>query len=394
MPIMSSPGGRFARLALGNGASTAVSFGAAAIMAHALSSGQFVLLNVLLTLTATVAVAGGGIDSAAVRLAAVGHMTQGLSRAARTGRFAVCGLVLLAVPVVISSATGAHATPWLAVLASAAMGVGVTGLFLSLVEPQANQDFIRFTTRQLYFYGALFLASFTAILTHNVDVVVTCLAVASLTGLALLPRVNSYPPGNANGFRRLAAALLLSTVLYAVFERIDVLLVSSLASPSDAAVFAAAVRYAGGLGLVTGAFVAFATPIVSRASSAVELRHAVRHLMGPLALVLLATVAAALIAPFAVPILFGSSYGPAVGLAQIYVVQYPILAIYIVFVLAFPQLGSLRWQLEVTLVILTVEVAVLAVNARNVHVAVWGSPLGHLAGLLYVCVRARTMLRR
>ena len=103
-------------------------------------------------------------------------------------------------------------------------------------------------------------------------------------------------------------------------------------------------------------------PRVSAVRSRKDLKAALRRLFAAWLVVLTASLLFILLAEPLVGVAFGRQYSAAVPMAQILALQFPIVTAYVPIVLVFPFIGRLRWQIELTVVLLVSELLILALS--------------------------------
>lgn len=387
-------------LSVGNGASTAISFATVVALARLLPPAEFVLVNLALTLMVVGLVAGGGADNAAVR-----WIVRGEDRGRTLGhafvlRVVVAGVVATLGAVVVLPATQtADVNPATAIASSIAVCLGGVALSMFVVVAHADRSFRQYVGMQIAYYGLL--ATPVAWLwwqggsVEGLLIAQASVALAALTWLLFRRGMRFRAPrGERRRFTRLAAVLVLGSALFAVSERIDLLMVSALASPEVAAQFAVGQRYASAMVVVTGAFAAWALPRMAALRDGAELRDQLRSLRVLVLLVACCGVLGASLSPIALPLMFGASYSEgAVLVAVVLIAQYPALAYQTWAIACFPHLGRARWVAQLGLILLVTKAAAAIVLVQVGPVALAGASLvGHAAATAYAYVRVGEML--
>lgn len=392
------PIGRFLGVIAGNGAATALSFGTSIFAARGLNAQQFVLLNTILTIGTMISVAGGGIDSAAARQAAQRSgdvdFVRNLVRVATRWRLVVAMVSFsLSAPLVITVAKAAGLSTWLALVGAFASTFTLTFLACALIEPLAKGQFRAYAFRQLAVYLVLFVGTSLLFVGAGIREILLLPFVSLLIGCALLYRSTgcSLSAAAPPGFRSLVYSLGAASILYAILDRVDTYGVV-LAQPSAvAAEYSIAVRFAGGMTLISGAFSAFLLPRVTKAQSAEELLAIIREHRLHWLIVAASAILAALVSYPMIYLLFGREHAGAAAIASILILQYPVLAAYIPIIVGMTHLGTRRWQIVLPLILLAVKIAFLPLAYISPLLLAVGAPMAHAVGGIYVYSRLRSL---
>lgn len=392
------PIGRFLGVIAGNGAATALSFGTSIFAARGLNAQQFVLLNTILTIGTMISVAGGGIDSAAARQAAQqsgdGGFVRNLVRVATRWRLIVAIVAFpLSAPLLLTVAKAAGVSIGLALVGAFASTFALTVLACALIEPQAKGQFRTYALRQLSVYLVMFIGTGLLFVGADIREILLLPFASLLIGCLLLHRSTGWslaavaPPG----FRSLVYYLGAASILYAILDRVDTYGVV-LAQPSDiAAEYSIAVRFAGGMALISSAFSAFLLPRVTQAQSADELLAIIKEHRLHWLIVAAGAALAALMSYPMIYLLFGREHAGAAAIASILIVQYPVLAAYIPIIVGMTHLGTRRWQIVLPLILLTVKIAFLPLAYVSPLLLALGAPIAHAVGGGYVYSRLRSL---
>lgn len=394
---------QFTGLVGGNGISTALSFAASALLAAGLTPAGFGAINLCLVAGSLVGVAGGAVDSAAARIIARRSApASGYNDAGNVEDIALrwrlmillASFGLFAGLLVVSSTT--DVVGWAAsmvVFGSAALAI--SALNLALIRPQAHGRIRAYTIYQAAYFGTLLLLVAIAYATGSgvalTGMLVSLAALVAVILLIIERRRGQRMPVSRRRFRRIAGGLLLGGVLFAIFERAELLFIAVLGSATDTGVLGLALRVGGGLALVSGAFVMFALPRVSAVPSAHDLGDVYRDLMPALGLTVLACGGAALLLPTLVPLVFGPEYDDAGWVASIYIAQYPLVACYMPIAVAFTFFGRSRWQVELPALLLTVKAGGLLLVTPNLYLMAATAAVAHAVGVGYVAWRWKSM---
>lgn len=387
-------------LSAGNGASTAISFATVVVLARVLPPADFVLVNLVLTLMVVALVAGGGADNAAVRWIVQDHdrgRTLGHAFVLRVVVAVLVAAIGVVVALPVTQTADVHERT--VIVSIVAVCLGAVALSMFVVKAQADRNFRQYVGVQIAYYALLGTpVAWLWWRGGSVDGLLmtqACVALAAMTWFLLHGRVRFRAPGGERRrFTRLAAVLLLGSALFAVSERIDLLLVSALASTEAAAQFAVGQRYAAAMVVVTGAFAAWVLPRMAALRSGVELREHLRSLRLLVLLVGCCGVLGAVLSPIALPIMFGAGYSRgAVLVAVVLIAQYPALAYQTWAVACFPHLGRTRWVIQLGLILLVTKAAAALLLVQIGPVALAGASLvGHAAASAYAYVRVVEML--
>ena len=272
-------------VSFGNGLARSFAFFSAVFLARLLGPSGFADFSIFFTLAVLSSLVFGGFDSAFVRFYALDRSPSAL-RASMLIKAVSSVLILLAGWVFLGPIAGYlrfggdRDYIFLALLA----GVAVHFMSLPLSYLQAQERFVLYSVflaaPQVLFlalalvfglgagsadyrtYALLYLASFSA---------------SSLLSLALLFRRGDLSGGGSVGkdaarIFGFGKWLVLSTLLYSFYQRVDLLILSHFADKATVGAYGAAIRISGLVQIVTGAVLIIGNPKASRLSSYPEIR--------------------------------------------------------------------------------------------------------------------------
>lgn len=285
---------------------------AVALAARWLTTDQFALLGAsLAAVTILTALLDGGLSILIVRDGAADSATRmGTLRAGLVVRIPALALLLVAAAA-FGAARGVLAP---ALLVTAAAAVGASTL-VSLAVFRAAQD-LSVEALQKLLSGLLLPALIcVAVAVHPtaatvLAAVVLSQAVALTVSVRRLRRFGAAPAGRAvTRTLRATAPFALMTIATLVYYRAGTLLLAGLRPASDTAAFTVASNVALGLLVLPNAITTGLLPNLSAARTHAERVDTARRALGwTLALSLAVALAAALIAPFALTLVFGDRY--------------------------------------------------------------------------------------
>lgn len=385
---------RYSGFALGSAASTACSFASSLLLIRELQPASFGAYNLVLTLATMMALASSGLDLSYSRLRAR-HDVAGRAALARdyvrikTRMVALLGVLgAVALPALAPRGTD------LGLAASALLlyAAGTGGFAVAVSHAQAIGSATRYSLLQIVPFAVLLVGLLLSLPGGlSVERALVLLAVSGLPGIAVLALTRRRLGGRGHGrhaeLRHTAVVLTISTALTAVFERVDVVLVARTLDEEALGVFSAGVRVAGGFAVLSSAFVAYSLKTSSETLTATAMAATYRRLAGPLAAIFLASAVGSIVCYLALPTLLGVEYTEARIVTAVYVLQYPLVALYMPAVLAMINFGRRLWQVELAVLLLVSEMAWILLGPRDLLWIAAASPVSHCLGGLYVARR-------
>lgn len=389
---------RYSGFALGSAASTACSFACSLLLIRELEPASFGVYNLVLTLATMMALASSGLDLSYSRLRAR-HDADGRAALAqdyvriKTVTVALLGVLgAVVLPALAPRGTG------LSLAASALLlyAVGTGGFAVAVSHAQAIGSATRYSLLQIIPFAILLTGLLLSLPGGiNVERALVLLAISGLPGIAVLALTRRRLGGRGRHaeLRRTAVVLTISTALTAVFERVDVVLVARMLDEEALGIFSAGVRVAGGFAVLSSAFVAYSLKASSETLAATAMAATYRRLAGPLASIFVASAGGSVVCYLTLPTLLGPGYTEARTITAVYVLQYPLVALYMPAVLAMINFGRRLWQVELALLLLVSEVAWILLGPRDLLWIAAASPMSHCVGGLYVARRVRRAAR-
>lgn len=385
----------FAGVASGNAVATAISFLGTIVLARGLAEADFVLVNTIVLIGMTISVAGGGVDSAASRMiaarSAAPDCVEYINRSAARWRTVILlGGWLVAVPFLqkIASDAGYSFAKSIVMLFSCA--AIFSGLAFVIIKPLAQGRYLNVFLQQFSVQISIFGIFLTAAFTKNVDIVLYCLPVLIvwMGFLVWLSLEKGDDPAEKINFYEVAKKLTIGSIFYALFDKIDVYFISYV-HPDLAAEYAVAARFAGSMVLISSAYSAIVLPSASRTKSFEQIMQVMGHYKTHLIAVTGFTLVCAVVGWFAIPILFGPNFAEAPLYASLMLMQFPVIAAYIILVFGLTNIGKLEWQVNLGAILVLCKIVVLPVMYFYPIVGAVSGAIAHLVGAGYMFAKAR-----
>lgn len=381
--------GHLFRFGLGNGASTAVSLLLSIVLARRLDAPAFEVVNLTLVAGSMVANAGGGVDAAAARLLARDQVgTQSLVGMVITCR-AFLGLLLLPLGVasVLWAGVGSQVAVAAAILLVCTQALGIVVTQISIIEPIVRGRPGTYTVRQLAYFTPLLLLAL--IFVHSgADVLWLTLPGPALLLVFARRRMLASPRRPSRSFVNMAAYLVASSILFALYDRIDLVVAAQRFDDDVGAAYGVAYRAAGFYVLVTSTLATVLVPIVSSIVAPVRLRQIVRRTGIEIALACGVLALGAALLPVAIPIVFGESYRAASSISAAMAPRYILMAIYLPAAIVMPLLARPRHYFQMT-VLQAASVAVAVALAHSPTELALAPAIAPVAGLSYALLLLR-----
>jgi O-antigen/teichoic acid export membrane protein len=332
-------------LVVAGAASTRVlSFATAVILARVLSPASFGEASVFLAFLG-MWVTGDFLDATFVRHATMPDppfRRDAYLRAILFLKIALNGaLLLLAAPAGRFLATTVFGKPALALPIAVALGCGVGLNFLSLyaANRQADERFGAFTAATTAFPFLVFLLVAAAIvLVPKVDLgwiygayglsaaIVGAFAFVALARIAGGFAISAEVVRSVVSFSKW---LFAANLVYLLFQRLDVFILTAFASLTDVGQYGVALRVVQVVAVLTGTLATALLPRASRAAHAPALLWTYLKQCAILsALIALAAVVAGLAAPLLVSAFFGAGYEAAASIVRVYLIGTLLVGIY------------------------------------------------------------------
>lgn len=375
---------------MGNSASTATSLLLSIVLARRLNSPTFEGINLALVAGSLVANAGGGIDAATTRTLArrPAEEWRTLLGMAVTCR-AVLGIMLLPIgsAAVLWAGAGDHVAVSAAVLLVCTQALGIGVAQVSIIKPVALGYAGAYALYQLAYIAPLLLLALLFV--RSAGGIWWLIAPGPIVVLLLIRRGTLPPPHRpSRAFLNLSGYLVASSFLFALYDRVDLVVAAQRFEDDLGAAYAVANRTAGFYVLVTSTLMTVLVPIVSRVDPPLRLRTIARGTIVEIGLACGVIGLGATILPTIIPEVFGGSYSDAGGLASIMAVRYALFAIYTPVAILLPLLGKPRYYLEMT-VLQAAAVAAGVSLASGPSALALAPAVAPAVGLLYAILRLR-----
>ena len=365
---------RLSRFALATGSSSALALLGVLALARALDEGDFIIVNLALVLGSLAAQLGAGFDSAAARMLSQARLALSDAVTHAAAWRSVTGvLALLPLTAAVVVTTDTTAVRLATVVAAATLGLGMSALALALIEPQAAGSPRSYGTRQFSYYVPVLMGAAVAASLGEALPALWCLALAGAVSTILVyarylrGRVRRHV-GRAFGpsaYKRLAATIAISGVLFTLGERLDLVAASAYFPQADGADYAVASRLTVVLALLVSAFQTMNISVMGRADDMASLDMALVGQAKNVAALGAAALLAAVAAWIAAPLLFGAGYAPELLHLVLLFSPFALYAVYSAYALAMAALGHHRQILVVSAVGVTCKVLVVVAAVRS-----------------------------